>query len=426
MSKNNSFIISKYIVVIVSLISIVLYFFNFIYSDLFNILTIFLILTIFIFYYFNYSHFLVFFIFIFFSFIDILPEFISSTKTTFGVFFYNDILYSKVLFILLVFFFFLLLFFKKPKILILYEKFPNKILNLFSISIMILIILFGIDRSNFSVQVYSNRISTFYEYFVLFFIISFITSKGIINKFLLLFLCLLFITQDFYFGGRISSLQLLFALFYFYSAKFSLFHLLFFVFFGYFLFDYIQFYRSFYLTPFEYIFSLFQNQPDNYIKISTFGDVLYSSSALVMGRDSLYSSYDILSFSTEFVISIFIGGSVDSNIISFISTDVSPLGGGGFFPVYLYFWFGFFGVFLSSLFVSFLLNYFSINKHNNSMYFYVTKILFISLLPRWFYYSPLNLFRYIFVNFTVFYFFLLLFHLVTKKKNIIKSTSTIV
>jgi len=112
------------------------------------------------------------------------------------------------------------------------------------------------------------------------------------------------------------------------------------------------------------------------------------------------------------------------NLVAYISRYVSPVGGGGFFPAYFFAWLGWGGV-LFSVWVTVLL-FNRLQTSTSGVYKQMTYILLLAMFPRWFYYSPIILFRMVLVNFAILYFGLWFLDRLLKRERIAKLGSLLV
>lgn len=359
------------------------------------------------------------FLLLLFSMIQISPEFLFNVRTTGFDFFYQEELYNIVIAILMVFTSILAVFYNQRRNEFLRSDFTKENGWVFSVLILIsiYILIFGINRGTSSTYVYVVSITTIYEYFVMIYILAYYySSKSKISNLFLMLLGFFYIIQDFYYGGRISSVQLtiLSAILFFPKVKFK--HILLLLLPAYLTLRLVEIYRtsnSFFDMNFLSVFANFKNPLENY-QWNTFAEVLYSSSGLVYAKNAVHTIIERLISFTDFIINIFIGGVRPfGNIISYISANISPVGGGGFLPAYFYYWLGWGGVILISFFVVKMLNLESKERLND--FWKIVYILTLSMFPRWFYYSPLILIRFILFNFLIIYSILKIIDLLTKK-----------
>ena len=80
-----------------------------------------------------------------------------------------------------------------------------------------------------------------------------------------------------------------------------------------------------------------------------------------------------------------------ANLSSYMQLDYR-CGGGGLIPTFFYTWGGYFGIVLIALFISTCLN--RSNRANFSPYWRFYSILLVAMIPRWFAYYPIHLFKY--------------------------------
>ncbi|MGX9134411.1 hypothetical protein ACWV26_08520 [Rummeliibacillus sp. JY-2-4R] len=260
----------------------------------------------------------------------------------------------------------------------------------FSIIITLLYLLnVGIERGDYSS--YGVKISPIFEYAKLLFLFAFFYSgESKFKKFTIFLLVLIYILQDTYYGGRITTLQLII----FFSVtilvrKLSFIKIIFFSFIGIFLMSSIAVYRANYSFNNLNISELVKNLSENYFAFDTATYAYYASathiaatntSDLIIRLNSLY----------EFLISIFFGS---QDISSEVTNLVVKLGyfnlGGGFIPTHFYFWLGWTGVIIIGFTIVLLIN----NLRYGSPYQNLLLLGIIINVPRWYLYSPNQLFR---------------------------------
>jgi len=349
----------------------------------------------------NLGHFVV-FLFIFYSIYKISPQYLYGVKTTAYTFFYNQIGYDISATILSVFVTILAIWYRPRTFVDPYEINPKENPLVFYILVFLSVMVLAFGVSHVRGSSYEVNTNTSYEYFIMVFMFAFQYSGGRkVRKFILLILGMVYILQDFYYGGRIASVELLIlvALLYFYkrirylTLVISLVPTIV-------LLDVVQFFRAHYTLHGFSLASIFSSAGYSW---NTFGEVLYSSSGLVNTSLFYFDFSEKIHSFFDFIISIFVGGRLPlplGQIVSYISTHISLVGGGGYFPVYFYFWFGWFGVGLSAVIVSIMLHLRPL-RHND--FGRLLSVLFIALVPRWYLYSPLLLFRFVILNFVIAY-----------------------
>lgn len=355
----------------------------------------------------------IFSIFISFYTLALIPYFFLNYQISFFDRFNNLIHYDKALKVhslfLLSFLFFI------PK-----YNFNNEYINYLKLSyknnnflfylfylICVLVMLNGMSGENlFESGQYSSDLvvkSSLYEYFILFYLISFYYSsrKGF-HIFLLISIYIIYCFKTLLYGGRIEIVQISIMLFLIYTvnnkivvSKLKI--LAFLIFFYY----------------FNVIVSNIRNNPENilnkeYVEVlnpisfinsgnkviySNEGEVFQSSSRLIGMADT-----GVLSLENRFVslitfsISAFVPSNLlppAANLISYKQDEITS-GGGGLISAYFYVWFGWFGPLIISYFLIFILN--KIQYSNNDL-FKLYGIMILSTFPRWYSYNPIILFK---------------------------------
>jgi hypothetical protein len=267
--------------------------------------------------------------------------------------------------------------------------------------------------SNNSIGYGENEINAtgIIEYNVFFFLIAYLFMPK--NKFyfiILLFSILFYCIKNILLGGRIETFQVfLVFLFLRLENKINWFFLLFIIFIFYYL---SKLYESVRLNPLELFYT-----PLNEILLGPFyqkKDVsITNQGEIFSATNRLFSLVDvgvldlkmrILSF-FSFLLSIIVPYSFlpDYAVLSKFLSDKYFTLGGSLIPGYLYVWFGFLGLLISSFLLSYLFNYFanSMNKYHN---FYA--LLFFATTPRWFAYNPLSLIKLNFYGLIIFFLFI--------------------
>ena len=346
------------------------------------------------------------FILLFFSLVRISPEYLFEIRTTGFTYFYNHHTYNIVITILMTYLSILSVFYDTRKRGLNSEELrgDNNWIFLLLCVVSVAIIIFGINR-----QVgltYTVAIRTMYEYFMPIFLLAYYYSdKKVRSRGVLILLAVIYVIQDFYYGGRISSLQMGILVFILFFPWMPLRYMIVASVLGYVLLRAVGIYRETYsllaINWSNLLGGVLFDAEGNYI-INTFSEVLYSSSGLVFSR--LYHfepSVMTLSF-IAFIRRVFTGEDLLlGNIVAYISLYVSPVGGGGFFPAYFFFWLGWGGVLFSAWVTVLLFNH--TPSLTSRVYQQMTYILMLVMFPRWFYYTPLILFRLVLVNFAILY-----------------------
>jgi len=266
----------------------------------------------------------------------------------------------------------------------------NQIIFVGLVIVLTLVLIFGLNRSNISV--YSVRITPLFEYSKLLFLFAIFYSGNLkINRLILLTLLLFYILNDFYFGGRITSLQLLvvFAMTIFIKGI-NIHKIILFSFVGLLISAIISTYRITFSTEYINLNVIFESLIRNSF-ISDTVSYSYYASVTHIAAYQLADIYQRFVSFISFLFSTFTG--IDSNfsdVTSYVSKNFFVNVGGGFFPFHFYFWFGWSGVLFSGLLTSFILNRFSESNRTINILIFIA---IITNTPRWYLYSPNQFFR---------------------------------
>jgi hypothetical protein len=266
------------------------------------------------------------------------------------------------------------------------------------------------------------------EYFLIFFFLAFkFSGNHKSKKYILIILASMYIIESLAFGLRNEFIQLSILLFIlYYNEKGKSYSYFAFILLGLYFSSIFAVFRS---NPIAFLQSsiienlslsiVIDNENDNYI--SHQGDVIHSSSRIINFRDKgITSSGTIYSSAAYFVLSAVIPQKYlpeQTNIAAY-KKDEYPAGGGGSLFAYFYFWFWYPGVIIIAIYIGFLISNYS--KYLNSI-FGAYIILVFSTFPRWFSYSPINLFKMCLYSLIIYFIFLLLDRYIREsfsKKNI--------
>lgn len=146
----------------------------------------------------------------------------------------------------------------------------------------------------------------------------------------------------------------------------------------------------------------------------------YYSSATQIASESLSNLEEKMISALSFLGSIFGGESTGyGNLTNYVSSNYFKNIGGGLYPTYFYFWFGWLGVIASSLILVLILN--KINSENLNE---IHKLIFVTIIfsvPRWYLYTPLSLFRPVFLMIIIAYILSIINKSFDKTKSIYKN-----
>ncbi|MFU7590433.1 hypothetical protein ACMX9J_16015 [Priestia sp. RMT2NF4] len=273
--------------------------------------------------------------------------------------------------------------------------------------ILLYILAFGVNRADLSS--YSVSITPLYEYSSILFLLAYYFSGNSKIRICILALLLVpYVLQDFYYGGRITSLQLiLLFLVTVFLKRLSVKLVLVNGFIGIFLNSLVGAYRKSYSLDSLNIIDVFINIKDNLFVFDT-PVFAYYSSATQIAASKVMSISDRLNSFEGFIGSIFAGESSSEigSVSRYVSTHYFMNVGGGFITSFFYLWLGLAGVILISLIVVFIFNKVGTGKND---YWRLVTVLIIFSTPRWYMYTPLSLIRPVLL-FSVLYLIVMLVH----------------
>lgn len=329
-------------------------------------------------------------------------------------------IYGLLLKIMIVFISGLYLFLSEKVKVISFPKVRDNIVVFYSLILVLMLIgIFGVNRSMSAT--YAVQISPYYEYSIILFCFAYFVSGEVkFREILWLTLIFIFIFQDYYYGGRITSLQLMLLVSFTILKKYlSKKNIILFSFLGILLNESIAVYRRNYTFVNSSFLNIFIGIKENLFVFDTPVYAYFASATHVTAVEGDYVSTQIrLESFFNFFKSIFLGGSDNSgNVTRYVSENVMRNIGGGIFPTHFYFWFGWAGVILSVLILVFTFNYLA--KKNSDFSNLLAVICFITI-PRWFLYNPLNLFRMIFLSLVVYYIYVFANKLTSKQEVLLK------
>ncbi|KAF2960925.1 hypothetical protein [Fervidobacterium sp. 2310opik-2] len=259
-------------------------------------------------------------------------------------------------------------------------------LSMIFISIYIFFQTRDIDRT-----VYNVAITPAFEYSKIFFLSSsFMVGKKKWRKVLIIILSLLYILKDFYYGGRVTSLQIIFVLILtLFIEHLDYSKLLLLGFFGLILLSFIGAYRASY----TFNISLFDVLKILFSSLFVFDTATYSFYASA----THIAASQIANLDLKFESFFQFLGAVFTSSSFFSKSDVTTLSaqfylnvGGGILPTHFYFWGSWSMVILFGLLFVFFLNRL---RYNSSLLARLTFLTIVISSPRWYVYGPLNLLR---------------------------------
>lgn len=305
-------------------------------------------------------------------------------------------IYGLAIRIMLVFTYILAVFYKESILDVKsYRLIPKKNNLLYWLFVIMLIYIMIFEVSRGRTERYSVHFTSVYGYAPLLFMYAYyfsdVSNK---KKNFILILAGIFIFQDFYYGGRTTSLQLmlLIALTYF-PEKLNYLNVTIGALFGIVFFYLVQSYRIYYNIDHVDVKSTLDTLFNQYFVFDTPIGAYYASATHLAGSKIAPLSMKLTSFFT-FIFSIFVGTKANvylsdpTHLVRYYY-DLRNLGG-GMLPTHFYFWLDWFGVILIAVIIVFTIN--QIFKQKSDLMKLVT-LAFIFRVPGWYMYSPTMLFR---------------------------------
>lgn len=259
------------------------------------------------------------------------------------------------------------------------------------VAVLILIWYMHLNRGELGnrYQVFNKAI---FEYsYILFLFALYFSKQNKLRIAILTILLVLFVLQDGYYGGRISSLEFILVFYFIFYYKYFKPKTIFMIILGaIFLFSIVSLYRISYSVNGLSVNTIIQYITNSRFSLDSASNSYYSTLCAVKGYDSI----DVLSRLDNFM-----GFIVDTMLGSADSYQLLPalLGSYGIYNIggcwltgYIYFWFGIFGVLLFS--IGFTM-FFKWCINSNKIY---GKFIFMTILitiPRWYLYTLSAFFR---------------------------------
>lgn len=277
------------------------------------------------------------------------------------------------------------------------EKYPEEAFSKWLLAALcvalVFIFIFGFGRPEVSGD--RGSPSAIYEYSILLFIACFWYSRRTSTDIIIVFLLLLFCFQNFYFGGRITGLQLLMVLFFMRYRRV------------------ISIKKIFaYALPVFLLMTLIGKYRTELVNLD-FYEVYVDLINKGMSLDTAYSSYhtsltfliyegmlsvgDRLFMFFEWIVYVFLGSIwYEGKNLAVLTREVEFHYFGGILPFHFHFYLGYFGVVLCGAYVAFILNYIDKNIKNNAISYFIG-IYVVTTVWRWYLYSPSQITRGLFI-----------------------------
>ena len=132
---------------------------------------------------------------------------------------------------------------------------------------------------------------------------------------------------------------------------------------------------------------------DNMFTIDTSYSAYWTGLTFIETRNIVSNSECVDNF-VQYITKYTLLGSISNyKVIQDISKNYYPHWGGGYITSCFYYWLGIFGVLLVALYITYLINKFSMLEMESSDYSKIVFIYFISTVPRWYLYYPTSIIR---------------------------------
>jgi hypothetical protein len=302
----------------------------------------------------------------------------------------TDYIYSLAIFVVLIFNT-MLLGISPPRLNSIWTYSYDRLIVTVSLVSLVIIFLFYFDRSDISG--YSVRVTPVYEYSVLLFLTSVIYSgnRTVLRAFILVF-CFIFIANDFVFGGRVTSVQILLLLaLTIFSNSLTVFRTVLLFLMGVVLMAVVGAYRgTFLLSGFD-IGSVLSGLLENGFVFDTVVYAYYSSATHLASLDYVSWTERLNAFA-DLVVYLISGYESNGrfNLTSWVSSNYFANVGGGVLPSHFYFYFGIIGVIGSGLILRVVLFKLASSSLGFSRF---ALIIIVMMSPRWYLYTPVSLVR---------------------------------
>ena len=253
----------------------------------------------------------------------------------------------------------------------------------------IFIIIYGFDRTVSSS--YKVHISTIYEYIYIFILVSLMFAKDQKIAEIVILCCSGFaIIQDLYFGGRITSLQIIIVLIVFYQEKVKRLTWLIGMFGGVIVFSLVGIYRKAYMLTGDFVQNFLDSFFRNRFTLDTTYFAWYATITDLIAKD-VYSNETKISNFIGFVLNIIGIHAEDYEMVPVLAYKAGYVNVGGSYAfAFFYFWFGIVGVIVGALLFGVIIM--KIIRSKGAL----GKILLcvvVASSPRWILYTPINFFR---------------------------------
>lgn len=266
-----------------------------------------------------------------------------------------------------------------------------KFISLFSLGVGVLLQVFFLDTEDILSGDRAGY-SPLYEYSVVFFIIALYYSNGqsrVLSS-LVLFVCFVAVARDFYYGHRVTGLQLLLSAYAFYGIRYYRSWLLVSVFvLALFVLNYLAVYRVRFDAGIDSFFESAWILLSEYYMSSDTAIYAYVASLTFLNVQDLLS-YDAMASSVDFSLSLLLPGGYGTTLYE-LSKKYFEHQNGGLLPIYIFFYYGYLGLLSIVFLIVFYLS--ALARNIQSDVRVVVFVYVFATAPRWLVYAPTQLIK---------------------------------
>lgn len=269
-----------------------------------------------------------------------------------------------------------------------FNKKKNNLISWGLIFLLIIVYFLGFEKGEIGER---SDPSPLYEYSYIFFVLAFAFSNKKIIRIILSIELIIFALSNLIYGGRITAVQLFICwLFCIIPANTNVFKYSPYAFVGIIILSAVGGLRGAAVESFDVFELAFKSLMNGKMQLDTAYYAFYTSITFVLVNAHIAFDTQIYLL-WQFILSIFLGSSVPDSILPEYTLKYYFHQNGGVLPLYAYFYLGYFGVYLLTIYIRWILK--KVLASNNNTYLITMGIVICVSVPRWYLYSPLPLCR---------------------------------